>query len=177
MKSELKEFYNKKSLSTEKLDTLVSLQKELKDSKKKKLFPIAAGLVAASLLIFSLVQLNSKPLSERIIAEVVYNHNKDMPPEVLTKDYDMINEALDKLDFKVIPSQRITAKYQLIGGRYCSIQGKIAAQLKLFDKASNKRVTLYQFIPGNKTIAAEGAKDGTQVTIWHEGDVSFALAK
>lgn len=177
MKTELKEYYDKKSLSSERVEGLLSLQEDLRAKRRKIRLPVLAGFVAASILLITIVQLNSKPLSERIIAEVVYNHNKDMPPEVLSKDYQIINKALDKLDFKVIPSKKLAGTYQLVGGRYCSIQGKIAAQLKLFDKENNKRVTLYQFIPKDKAINAEGVIKGTQVEIWQEGELSFALAK
>ena len=176
MKSELTKFYEKKSLSPEKMESLLSLQLELNKGRKKRL-PLLAGFVAASLVLFTFIQFNSAPLDQKIIAEVVYNHNKDMPPEVLSEDYQEVNQALDKLDFKIIKSQRLASHYKLIGGRYCSIQGKIAAQLKLLDRKTQKRVTLYQFKPSFKPIRAEGQKDGTTVKIWHEGELSFAIAK
>jgi anti-sigma factor RsiW len=177
VKSELKEFYEKKSLSTDKMEDLLALQSELKEKRKLKRLPFFAGLIAASLVIFALLQFDGSPLDQKIMKEVVYNHNKDMPSEVLTKEYSIINEALDKLDFKVIKSQRLASRYQLIGGRYCSIQGKIAAQLKMIDKKTQKRVTLYQFKPNFDAISFEGQLGAISVEIWHEGSSSFALAK
>ena len=68
-----------------------------------------------------------------------------------------------------------------MGARYCSIQGKLAAQLRLQDKASQKIYTLYQ-VSGNaydlpsphevRTIDL----DGIRVKIWQEKGVWLALA-
>ncbi len=176
MKSELKEFYEKKSLSSEKMESLLNLQKELKENSPRKRAPLFAGLIAASIALLVFIQFNGQALDQKIFSEVAYNHNKDMPPEVLTKDYELINEALDKLDFKVIKSQRLAVNYELVGARYCSIQGKIAAQLKLVDLRTKKRITVYQFIPSFDPLSSVGEIDGVKVEVWHEAGISFAVA-
>ncbi|NIP30529.1 MAG: hypothetical protein GTO02_11210, partial [Candidatus Dadabacteria bacterium] len=52
------------------------------------------------------------------------NHNKKLSVEVVSKDYSELSLMLKKLDFALVkPDSQFTKNYELLGGRYCSIQG------------------------------------------------------
>jgi anti-sigma factor RsiW len=176
----LKDHYGEKKLSSERIQKLMDIQE-----RKTLNFPsfnlktMTASLVTACLVLFA-VNFFSIPVIEKIAKEVRYNHLKNMPAEVLTKDYNVVNAALDRLDFEARANDLIPAKIALAGGRYCSIQGKIAAQLHYVDKAGN-RYTLYQFKLNEeldsviKTKRTIGLED-TEIMIWKSSGLGYALA-
>jgi RNA polymerase sigma factor (sigma-70 family) len=88
-------------------------------------------------------------------------------------------EALDRLDFDLEPTAVRLAGLALVGGRYCSIQGQIAAQLKVVDPASKEILTLYvtriddeleQLAPLDERY------EDLYMRCWRDGERFFALA-
>ncbi|MCY4431585.1 MAG: hypothetical protein OXC11_14500, partial [Rhodospirillales bacterium] len=66
-----------------------------------------------------------------------------------------------------------------LGGRYCSIQGGLAAQLKLRDRGSGELYTLYanSLTPDLEADAdTDIVYDYVGLTLGHRRDVFFALA-
>ena len=66
----------------------------------------------------------------------------------------------------------------MLGGRYCSIQGRLAAQIKLEDEHGSV-LTLFQTnfderFDGLTEVQRE--LDGIRIRVWREGDLLFALA-
>ncbi len=127
-----------------------------------------------------LLQPNHNAASSWLVAkEIAVNHNKHLAIEFPTGDYHELNRLMDKLDFSSVISKRLPAgQYRLLGGRYCSIQGQLALQLKLADRAGN-RYTLYQ-APLNKLLTGiqqgEQIIDGVRITLWREAGLLFGLA-
>ena len=179
LKDALKKHYQSQELSPRQLENLRQLH-----SYK---FPIFQWTLAAStgfvvaFLLSSWLFYQNTPLLQRIAQEVSYNHRKDMPSEIITSNYDDINRKLDRLDFKVVESQKLGPQYALVGGRYCSIQSHIAAQLQIENTKSQKMLTLYQFSLNNingslESVTSSLRSQGVKVKIWKEGSVGFALA-
>lgn len=117
--------------------------------------------------------------SIRAAQEIVLNHNKQLREEVVARDYPTLQVQLSKLDFNLAAPVRLAGlKLDIVGARYCSIQGHLAAQIKLRD-ANGRRYTLYQ-TPARST--RKGKRDyasvveGVSVQQWIEGDVFFGLA-
>lgn len=180
LKKSIQEYYQSHRLSGEQLD-------QLREASGKgfvlRRYPVAVPALCGFLLAlvgsFLFFSKEKAPLMDRITVEVVYNHNKNMPSEVLTSSYQELNEALDRLGFQVRESQRLKERYALVGGRYCSIQGKIAAQLKLRPRVGKDAqvYTLYQFKKGDMAgILHQAHHQSTRVEIWSEGEMGFALA-
>lgn len=118
-------------------------------------------------------------LAGRVALEIALNHEKTLDLDFVVHDYDVLGRAMDKLDFALAEPQETPAALALVGGRYCSIQGQLAAQLRL-ERKDGGRATLYQtkLAP---SLAALGARtierDAVSVRLWSEGDVFFALAR
>ena len=186
LKDSIKDYYHGFNLSEAQLAELRSRLSHSEEPSKGSwmrphwLIPAACGFAAALILALSFYFNSLKPLYERIADEVAYNHNKAMPSEVLTRDYNILNEALDRLDFEAKPSTQLARGFQLVGGRYCSVQGKIAAQLHMVDTTNDQQYTLYQFYAAELKELSQAQQsfqmDGTIVKIWKEGDLGFALA-
>ena len=70
-----------------------------------------------------------------------------MPLEIETSSIQDIRDYFTQLDFLPIESGIVQKNTkELLGGRYCSIQGVTATQLRLKDKSSGQVQTLYQTV-------------------------------
>ena len=99
---------------------------------------LAAGLLGIHL---ALVRAT---LADSVLREIAMNHQKGLAVEVAADRYDLVLEKLDRLGFSVRPSDAaLLSGYELVGGRYCSINGGLAAQLKVRDRDTGSLLTLY----------------------------------
>ncbi len=118
---------------------------------------------------------------KQLMAEIVYNHNKQMAMEIESDTIEVVKSFLTKLDFPLIATDRLPPdQWQLLGGRYCSLQGKLAAQLKLRQVGSGDIYTLFQTVcpPG---IAETGTLtssyiNGVEVQLWSERGLLLGMA-
>lgn len=170
------------------------LQSKYKSSRFRRLLPyiqsyryafyVTAFLLMGSMLaVYKLLdQAALTPFSQRIMSEIVYNHKQDMPIEVSSNSLNDIGKYLSKLDFSIVlPSSLSNSEWQFLGGRYCSLNGKLAAQLKVKNLKSNVVYTLYQAHSdvsiGN--LEAEIKNDvieGIDVSIWREQGLLLGMA-
>jgi hypothetical protein len=159
---------------------------------RRRLISVGAGLAASLLLAFLLWtgagQHNAVPQSIqlRIAEEVTTNHTRVKPLDVTSSSIDVVRERLPLLDFVVQRSSYLLSEgLELVGGRYCTLQGVIATQLVFRDQNGN-RVTLYQAAydrqrfgdlpdqPGEMPVIID--QRGTRISLWTEFGVVFALA-
>ena len=152
---------------------------------------IAASAIMASVIV-ALALVNSTPtandVAPRIADEVLTNHLKIHAPDVSASSVEQVGELLDRLDFTPVLSTLIdTESLQLIGARYCTLQGAIATQLMMVDRYGNS-VTHYQaaFEPGRfGSLPSREAGDeplvltrnGVTIEIWVESGVTMAKAR
>ena len=150
-----------------------------------------AGAVAAFLLAFVLTPLfmEQGDVRQRIAMEVASNHIKLKPLEVETGSIDGIRDYFEKLDFMPVSSALLSRSgLQLLGGRYCSLQGVTAAQLRLEEPGSGKLQTLYQTeyiedVFKDMPVMEQGDEPvelyakGIRVKIWVEKGLLFALTE
>lgn len=170
-KDEVKKEFQSKELSPDQLGALMEIQKP------SKRIPIFSLIAVAACVVLIMVNSMTFKLSSKVANEIAYNHLKNLPAEVLISDYTVINDHLKKLEFTVRDSQKL-AGYTLVGARYCSIQGKTAAQIKL-KSPDNKIVTLYQYELDSDFDLAELniVSDNVKIKLWSEGNLHFGLAE
>lgn len=128
-------------------------------------------------------------MRERIATEVAKNHIKLKPLEIETNSIEDIRSYFNKLDFIPINSKLVNQfGLELIGGRYCSLQGITAAQLRVREPGSTTVQTLYQteyrkdiFEDMPKLEEGDEPVDiyikGIKVKIWVEKGLLFALTE
>ena len=142
-----------------------------------RLGSVAAALVVGlGVLHFHLVE---RDITARVLAEVAMNHGKQLDVEIASGDVAVVAAALDRLDIPLRAPDQWPARYALLGGRYCSIQGGLAAQLKLRDQETGDLHTLYatRLTSDLETVVdISTTYDNVGITFWRDRDVFFALA-
>ncbi len=103
--------------------------------------------LAACILLVIGVMLNQghSNIPLKIANEVAMNHIKMKPLEVTSNSLYDLRGYFTELDFSVTFSNEFPlTKGHLLGGRYCSIQGVSAAQIRYQAPTDESKVTLYQ---------------------------------
>ena len=193
----LNEHYSSKTLSDSQLDQLMVMQathtnettiktgfsRFLSDVRGYRYaFYATACMLMIMCLVVAFSMLKAPPLSKRIMNEIAYNHKQDMPIEVASNSLDEIRNYLNKLSFPIIsPSALALPDWQFLGGRYCSINGKLAAQLKIKNLKDDTIYTLYQAsteagIDQSGEARVTQMIDGIGVSIWREKGLLLGLA-
>ncbi|OUS17100.1 hypothetical protein A9Q88_04495 [Gammaproteobacteria bacterium 50_400_T64] len=151
------------------------------------------GSIAAAISCISLALLMTFLLSphsaniQAVATEVASNHSHLKPLTIQSNSYSQVREFFSELSFELKPSSLLDKqRWKLLGGRYCSINGIKAAQLRLLDTENNSVQTFYQVehrpkyfenIPkvGNNELPLSVAIDGVPVEVWSEGGILYSL--
>lgn len=202
LKDNIREHYERFSLPEEQLRALLALSKDASFSHQQVSESVGwgnasfvrvkkFGVLGLSLcLLIGLMLFGSRYLirseGERITladiaSEAAYHHNKHMSNEIVASSLDDLRVFFSKLDFSLIPSVRLpTDQFELLGGRYCSVKGVVAAQLKVKERLSGKVYTYYQadWPEGVTEISApqEFYDRGVKVELWEERGLLLILA-
>ena len=187
-KHRIVEHLQQRELDDAQWQQLRSLQQRANGSRSRRRPALVA--LAASLLLALLVGLTldwtDQDLSRQIADEVAMNHLKQRPLEVVGSTLDDLRPYFDELEFQLLePSNWQASSFGLAGGRYCSVRGVTAAQLRLHDDDGGSD-TLYQVtydrsrfgeIPnvgkGESPLAVRVR--GLRVDLWVEKGLLFAL--
>ena len=122
-----------------------------------------------------------------VAEEVAINHLKRRPLEVRGDRLAALAGYFDALGFRLVDTRRPALGAQLLGGRYCSVQGVTAAQLRRRDPAGRTQ-TLYQVpydaarfgvLPdvGRGETPRSLQVHGLNVDLWVERGLLFALTR
>ncbi len=194
LKQHAREHFESFSLTREQLQKLESLDRPGQEQSRERagFYRWAAGLAAAAfVLAFVLTALLDRPadIPQRIAIEVAANHVKLKPLEIETQSIDDVRNYFNKLDFIPVDSALVSnLGLKLAGGRYCSLQGIAAAQLRVKQAGSNTVQTLYQTdydadvfrdmpVLEHGDDPVERYAKGIKVRIWVEKGLLFALAE
>jgi len=171
LKGQIRDHYQSKKLSS---DQIERLQEE-----RRPFFlwgAIGSSLVACSILLVFITMPN---FDNSVMQEITYNHFKNLSVEIITSDLSKIQDALPRLDFTIVQSSKFPHnEWQVVGGRYCSIQGQIAAQIKLKKIKTGQIYTFYQ-TRGRKEFNSEPVQssiDGATVQVWNEKGLLMGIA-
>lgn len=173
-------YYNSKKLSPEQLKGIVDPPKQ-KAGTIKSYRPLAFAasillLIGTAYLFYFLPNNQQNNLLEKFAEEVAYNHKKQSPPKFMTADISELNQKLDKLNFNFELGNRILDKYTLLGGRYCSVDKRIAAQLRLEDDKGNWS-SCYIFKKTEDFSFDRSFKSGkTEIEIWDQNGLIYVIA-
>ncbi len=196
IKSGVNDLLNNFELNESQLATFAKLEKDslLHQSKSNKLLkPKIWMSLLASFLVVGLFlgnalnsQLSDKQKLFEIAAEVSYNHLNLKPLEVAHNQLATVTGYFKRLDFNPLASSQVDNLHtSLIGGRYCSIKGNIAAQLRMKDSQGRistlfeSRYNSQDFNMLPKIASGQHPKvvfvDGQKVSLWVEKGLVMAL--
>ena len=108
------------------------------------------------------------------------NHTTRLEPEFRGSSLAMLDNLMHQLPFTLVLPKSIAGEYELIGSRYCSLSGVLAAHVRLHDKNSGKPMSL--FVASNAAELEEirpqqTILEGVEVDFWREGGLFYALAQ
>jgi hypothetical protein len=178
----LRDYYGSQSLSADSVEHILAAAKIVRPPPWRQPAWIAAA--AASLLLLcaigALVQRTPPGITNLVAAEVAENHRKHLEPEVRASDFAAIQKSLPRLDFSIAPIQPgMLAGLTVQEGRYCSVQGQLAAQIALRDGNGNP-CTIY-VVPLTESLARVRrgvvTSGGVQVQLWHDAHRLYVLAR
>lgn len=179
LKNQLSNHYQQKQLSEQQIEALQAISAS---SPRSPHYRIYGAVAACTVLAFvGFFYQPSQPHVTTISKDIAYNHNSQMQMEILSPELRTVQGRLNKLGFQLVSSSKFEkGKWQLIGGRYCNINGKIAAQMKLRNSESKAIYTFYQAkVPNEFTSTLndnETAIDGVKVKLWREKGLLMGLA-
>lgn len=196
LKKATRQYYARQVLNDQQLDDLqriYSKNKMLPKYMKKRYWGVAASLLVAALAVLLLIKIplisppaaNNEPLIS-IVAEVAKEHFEQDPLEVTSLDFSALQSYFTNLAFSPYQSTILTPQLDLQGGRYCSIQGVKAIQIRYH--AENNSVTLYE-VPYNINqhgvipVAEDGKSPlikyykGLEIQLWVEKELLMVAAK
>jgi len=193
---QVKNYYQDQTLSSDKMDQLLNLADSSSSTLTKQNIWRRRFSIAASVCIFALITLqfapnnyfsnyfnnkffNNKELATLVSEEIALNHNKQLAIEFSANSFAELREQMKKLDFTPVSSTQLAnAGFTFLGARYCSIQGQLAAQIKLKNKDGIIQ-TLYQTQLNNKLKALPEKSyvvNGVRIKQWQEKGIFFGLA-
>lgn len=108
---------------------------------------------------------------QRIADEVATNHLKLKPLEVQSGDMVAVRRFFEPLDFGLIESSRLeNTPWRMAGGRFCTIRGEAAAQLRMHDDRGGVQ-TVYQvpYEPAAHRDVPDVLRGATPLTLYSQG--------
>ncbi|MEM7792170.1 MAG: hypothetical protein AAF546_12270 [Verrucomicrobiota bacterium] len=178
---QLRDYYESQRLPEEKIDEILGSGQTRRSNFRRHWIGLAAAAVIILCLLGVFFLRQWQPSLEIQVAdEVLKNHAKQLAPEIHAAGFAEIQAALPRLDFPIVPTQSdILASLVVQGGRYCSIQGELAAQISLLD-ALGEPCTLY-IAPLTESLAQLRPgiyeREKGVVQIWHDQHRIFAIAR
>jgi hypothetical protein len=182
LEQQVRGYYGSQSLPDERVQSIVQLGRAVAPSNR---LAWALGAAAAFAVLAAVALVLTRPpradLTQIVLAEIAKNHAKHLAPEVASDRYEEVQAKLSRLEFSARPAAEFLLRdFQLLGGRYCSVQSEFAAQLKLRENVSGAICTLY-VVPQTPTLQQVKADtrvvNGVRVQVWSEDGRLFGLAR
>ncbi|MEE9319575.1 MAG: hypothetical protein V3U76_03935 [Granulosicoccus sp.] len=139
-----------------------------------------AAVLILSLGVFMRLYGSHVERTERTLREVAMNHATRLQLEFHGESLASLDDNMQLLPFSLVLPDRLYEGYDIIGSRYCSLSGNLAAHLKFRESESGRSVSLFvTFLADDlKRIQSERADlDGIGVELWQEGGLFYALAQ
>ena len=181
LEQELNNYYRSKRLASHRITAIQASVHEVGKTRHRVsyLIPVAA-LVLLTIGIGLWLHMSTDSITHQVVAEIGQNHWQHGALVVESDQYGVVQAALSKLDFPIRPRRgELVQDFILVGGKYCTIQGFQAAQLKLNHSKSRIIHTLY-VLPITDSIKdvepGTYETNGVQVELWTDQFLLYGLA-
>ena len=141
----------------------------------------------------------SVALARLVLQEAAMNHQSKLQLDIDTGDMETLQSGMQRLDFDLSIPDALAAGYELLGGRYCTLGGQLAAHLRLENRYTDLPPTVVKGMSGtsdpeslrarsvfvtrssaNLEHIVDSSKEfpgDVQVTSWKSGDLFYVLAE
>ncbi len=180
----LTDYYQSKTLNSSRMQAILAQSQR---ARRRRYYP---ALAAAAVLLVAVIgswlgswhQYSLKNQQTTLtLREAAMNHATRLQVDVEAGSLSVLQKNLNKLPFNlVMPEGSLYERLSLIGGRYCTISGNLAAHLKFTDPGTTEQYSLFMTpVATNLKSVDDSAMQivGVDVSLWQENDVVYALAK
>ena len=172
--------YQSQSMSSDLLHTMLDETQSYQRSRVIS-FALAASLLLMSLVVLTHQNILASQRTDTVMREVALNHSSKLKVDAESGSLIELQGQLNELPFEIkMPDSGFFAKLAVLGGRYCTLNGSLAAHLKLSDPETSKEYSLF-LTPSTEDLLSiksdETILSGVDVKLWHENDVVYAVAK
>jgi len=176
---ELIEHYQSQQISSNKLHSI--LQETQAVTRKRNIFvALTASVLLMSMFVLAQQKILASQRTNMVLKEAALNHTSKLQMDSEAVSLVQLQKELHDLPFEIkLPESGPYSQLALVGGRYCTINGNLAAHLKLADPQTREQHSLF-LTPSATNLKAmehQGVEiSGVQVKLWQEQDVVYAFA-
>ncbi|MDQ8205267.1 hypothetical protein [Pelagicoccus sp. SDUM812003] len=147
--------------------------------------PVAVAAAFVMLMSFELAKrYDVSEFAQKVAGEIAMRHNGDRPFDIEASSFDAVQNGLKDLAFSVTPhvKQGLLSAYEVVGARYCWLEGQQGVHLRVRNRSSGVLCSLYiASLKGPlselKATENEVHLDANDVRMWEDSDRLFALVE
>ncbi len=174
------DYYQSQSMSSDRLHTMFA---ESQSGRRRRTlgFAMAASILLAGLVVYTHHNIVASQRTEMVMKEAALNHLSKLKMDARAQSLADLQGQLGELPFEIkLPDSSFFVKLALLGGRYCTMNGNLAAHLKLSDPETMKEYSLF-LTPSEEGLLSLKQNterlSGVDVKLWSENNVVYALAE
>ncbi len=189
----VRKYYEQQQLSPASLHSLKTLIRSGRENGTRQATPRRQAWSAAAAVVMALfaggiwfaLQRNAPPerpseMARMVAQQAAIGHNERQELEFRVTRCEELREQMKSLDFTPVePKMMHMMQMRIVGARYTTIKGELAAQIVYVD-SKGVPCTLYQVRPTDKLArmaTGEHDIDGVKVKIWREKGLVMVLAR
>ena len=118
--------------------------------------------------------------TDRAMREVAMNHATRLSFEFEGETLAALDGSMNQLPFALSEPSRLPDNVKVLGSRYCSLSGQLAAHVKLREGKTGRALSLFVTNSAttlNQLNGENGYVDGVEVEMFYEGGLFYALAR
>lgn len=177
------------ALSADSVQNILAQGKKAKESHDRSWWrpwlPVAAAAAFVMLVSFQLGKnYDVSQFAQKVAGEIVMRHNGVRPLDVETSSFDGVQNSLKDLRFSVTPhvKQGLLSAYEVVGARYCFLEGQQGVHMRVRNRATGVLCTLYVAslngpLKELRSSEREVHLAANDVTMWEDDDRLFALVE
>lgn len=173
------DYYQDQSLSPVRLEYLL---KETRRIKRRRWMPrTAVAALFLLVMVGSVFNLRS-PVQVKnhvLLQEASVNHRSKLQLEFSSDELTELTVAMGELDFPLILPEKFKHNVDLVGARYCTLNGKLAAHVKLKDTDTEDDISLFMTRTNSefdKLGTSTESIDGIKLSSWSSDGLFYVLA-
>ena len=114
------------------------------------------------------------------IREVAMNHTTRLSFEFEGESVAELDTYMNQLPFELAAPSHLPGNAKVLGSRYCTLSGQLAAHVKLRDASTGRPLSLFVTSSASELHRLRGESghiDGVEVKLFSEGGLFYALAQ
>jgi len=173
------DFYQSKSMSSERMQLLLA---QSRSARHKRWLPAYAAALLLTVIAVGIMHqhLILKERKDFALREAAMNHITKLQVDFASSSLADLKSSMSELDFALrLPTRTAPDQINLIGARYCTIAGNLAAHLRFNHPTTKQQLSLFMTPIADelKHMLSEQVQiEGVNVRLWQENGLFYAMA-